>query len=281
MTALTILDSAVDGPHGPVPFRSYQRADATRRADVGLVWIHGGGFQVGDLDVPEADWVSRCLASAGVSVVSVDYRLAVDGVHFPVPATTSWRSGPGRRATALSASRRRPGTSAVGAPAGTWPPRCPSRPATDPCPCPGRASSSTRCCTTSYRRPPRRCAPVGRAPGRAEVPAGEDDGAEPQLRRRPAPGDAPVRLSGPWGRSGPSPHSHRELGPRRPAAVRGGIRGHLALAGVDVTWFVNQERLTGTSTSRSRRVRSARSPGCWPAAGARRRRIRTRGARAG
>ena len=86
MTALTILDSAVDGPHGPVPFRSYQPADATRRADVGLVWIHGGGFQVGDLDVPEADWVSRCLASAGVSVVSVDYRLAVDGVHFPVPS---------------------------------------------------------------------------------------------------------------------------------------------------------------------------------------------------
>jgi acetyl esterase len=42
----------------------------------GLVWAHGGGFAGGDLDMPEADWVARSLATRGTTVVSVDYRLA-------------------------------------------------------------------------------------------------------------------------------------------------------------------------------------------------------------
>lgn len=42
----------------------------------GLVWAHGGAFAAGDLDMPEADWVSRSLAARGTTVVSVDYRLA-------------------------------------------------------------------------------------------------------------------------------------------------------------------------------------------------------------
>nr|WP_277355736.1 alpha/beta hydrolase [Cellulomonas hominis] len=47
--------------------------------------MHGGAFCLGDLDIPEADWVSRQVAASGITVVSVDYRLAVDGVRFPVP----------------------------------------------------------------------------------------------------------------------------------------------------------------------------------------------------
>ena len=51
-----------------------------------LVWMHGGGFVAGNLDMPEADWTARELAlRAGAVVVSVDYRLCNDGVHFPVP----------------------------------------------------------------------------------------------------------------------------------------------------------------------------------------------------
>src|SRR4051794_5122589 len=51
-----------------------------------LVWAHGGGFVGGDLDMREADWVAREIcARAGAVVVSVDYRLAVDGVCYPVP----------------------------------------------------------------------------------------------------------------------------------------------------------------------------------------------------
>lgn len=42
-----------------------------------LVWAHGGGWQYGDLDMPEADSVAQVVAAGlpGV-VVSVDYRLA-------------------------------------------------------------------------------------------------------------------------------------------------------------------------------------------------------------
>lgn len=73
------------GPHGPVPVRVYlpEEAGPDRPA---LVWMHGGAFVGGDLDMPEADWTAREIcARAGAVVVSVDYRLCLDGVHYPVP----------------------------------------------------------------------------------------------------------------------------------------------------------------------------------------------------
>jgi acetyl esterase len=76
---------AAPGPHGMVPVRVYDdgAGDGARPC---LVWMHGGGFLMGDLDMPEADWTSRELARrAGAVVVSVDYRLCQDGVHHPVP----------------------------------------------------------------------------------------------------------------------------------------------------------------------------------------------------
>jgi acetyl esterase/lipase len=77
-------DLVVDGPHGPVPVRVYGDPDGTDRP--ALVWIHGGAFMFGDLDMPEADWTAReVCARSGAVVVSVDYRLAVGGVHHPVP----------------------------------------------------------------------------------------------------------------------------------------------------------------------------------------------------
>ena len=43
-------------------------------------------FPGGDLDMREADWTAReVCARADAVVVSVDYRLAVDGVSYPVP----------------------------------------------------------------------------------------------------------------------------------------------------------------------------------------------------
>jgi acetyl esterase/lipase len=78
-------DETVDGPHGPVPVRVYLPADAGTDHP-GLVWLHGGAFLGGDLDMPEADWTARQLADrAGAVVVSVDYRLCSGGVHYPVP----------------------------------------------------------------------------------------------------------------------------------------------------------------------------------------------------
>lgn len=77
------IDTAVPGPHGAVPVRVYRPVQAS---GVGIVWIHGGAFYLNDIEVPEADWVSQCFAEAGITVVSVDYRLANDGIHFPVPS---------------------------------------------------------------------------------------------------------------------------------------------------------------------------------------------------
>jgi len=75
-------DLTVDGPHGPVPVRIYGPGSG----GPAFVWIHGGAFMFGDLDMPEADRTAReVCARSGALVVSVDYRLAVGGVHHPVP----------------------------------------------------------------------------------------------------------------------------------------------------------------------------------------------------
>nr|WP_237550697.1 alpha/beta hydrolase fold domain-containing protein [Streptomyces sp. SID8354] len=48
--------------------------------------MHGGGFTQGGLDVPHAHLVSAQLAHRTPAVVvSVGYRLATGGVHYPVP----------------------------------------------------------------------------------------------------------------------------------------------------------------------------------------------------
>ncbi|MGW6659668.1 alpha/beta hydrolase [Rhodococcus sp. NPDC055024] len=62
-----------------VPIRVYRPLDA-RQLPV-LVYFHGGGWYMGDLDI--ADTTARDIASAsGVVVVSVDYRLAPEN-RFP------------------------------------------------------------------------------------------------------------------------------------------------------------------------------------------------------
>ena len=78
-------DDAAPGPHGPVPVRVYApSADGSDRPC--LVWMHGGAFMFGDLDMNEADWTARQICDrVGAVVVSVDYRLARGGVTYPVP----------------------------------------------------------------------------------------------------------------------------------------------------------------------------------------------------
>jgi acetyl esterase len=78
-------DTAAPGPHGPVPVRIYEPWDGDRDRPC-LVWMHGGAFVGGDLDMPEADWTARQICErADAVVVSVDYRLCHGGVHYPVP----------------------------------------------------------------------------------------------------------------------------------------------------------------------------------------------------
>lgn len=96
-TDLTVTDRTIEGPHGEIPVRIYRGTASAKPAAPGLVWVHGGAFMGGDLDMPEADWVARQLAERGIPVVSVFYRLAAlvdfdnpdaapptEGVHFPV-----------------------------------------------------------------------------------------------------------------------------------------------------------------------------------------------------
>ena len=64
-------ERVLDGPHGRLRVRVYRPATPT---GPGIVWLHGGGFSGGDLDMPEADWVSRSLAERGILVVAARPR---------------------------------------------------------------------------------------------------------------------------------------------------------------------------------------------------------------
>ena len=75
-------DRTIPGPDGQVPVRIYT-PDGNGPFPV-LVWFHGGGWVVGDLDT--SDGTARHLAvGANCVVVSVDYRLAPE-TQFPGPA---------------------------------------------------------------------------------------------------------------------------------------------------------------------------------------------------
>ena len=89
---VAIEDRSVPGPHGDIPVRLY-RPRNERDQPPGLLWMHGGGFAGGELDMPEAHVVSAELAARGAVVASVDYRLATETVRFPVPlddVVTAW-----------------------------------------------------------------------------------------------------------------------------------------------------------------------------------------------
>ena len=76
-------DRVIPGPHGDISIRIYRPRGEARHA---LVWLHGGGFTSGDLDMLEAHMVSAELAArADALVVSVAYRLADDATRYPVP----------------------------------------------------------------------------------------------------------------------------------------------------------------------------------------------------
>jgi acetyl esterase/lipase len=83
LAAVSPVDIAIPTPQGQVSGRLY-RAPGTVLA--GFVWIHGGAFIAGDLNMPEAHWVSLHLASRGISVLSLDYRKALHGVKYPAPS---------------------------------------------------------------------------------------------------------------------------------------------------------------------------------------------------
>lgn len=75
-----VLDRRVPGPHGDIPVRIFVPSTGKAPHPV-LVYYHGGGWTVGDLDTHDS--VTRALArDAECIVVSVDYRMGPEH-RFP------------------------------------------------------------------------------------------------------------------------------------------------------------------------------------------------------
>jgi acetyl esterase len=75
-----------------VPVRIYR----PHRAQGAIVWLHGGGFVMGDLDT-EHPWAARAAGRSGAVVISVGYRLAPEH-RFPAAlddayAVLAWTAG--------------------------------------------------------------------------------------------------------------------------------------------------------------------------------------------
>jgi len=79
-----VQDTSVPGPSDApdVPVRVYSPANRTA-ALPGLLYIHGGGFVMGDLDMFHPTLL-RLVDELGIVIVSVDYRLAPEH-PFPAP----------------------------------------------------------------------------------------------------------------------------------------------------------------------------------------------------
>ena len=75
-----VEDHVVDGPHGPLLIRRYAASPDPGRA--AFVFFHGGGMVAGSVEFSDA-LCRRLCAESGVSVFSVDYRLAPE-YRFPV-----------------------------------------------------------------------------------------------------------------------------------------------------------------------------------------------------
>lgn len=83
-----VRELVADGPHGSILLRLYRGQTAPRSSSPTIVYFHGGGWVIGDLDTQ--DVLCRRMANeAQCAVVSVDYRLAPEH-KFPVPLEDCW-----------------------------------------------------------------------------------------------------------------------------------------------------------------------------------------------
>jgi acetyl esterase len=110
-----VRNFAIAGPHGSIPLRLYRPGmEAMLPA---LVFIHGGGYVLGNLDTH--DRIMRLLAAqSGAAVVGIDYRLAPEH-RFPtqldeIAATLDWLAKQGAEA-GIDAARLALGGDSAGA----------------------------------------------------------------------------------------------------------------------------------------------------------------------
>ncbi len=103
----TMVDLAIPGPAGPIPARLFD-ARASRAPGPVVMFFHGGGFVVGDLDT-HASFCAEMARVLNLPVVSVDYRLAPEHRWPAAPddceAASRWVADSpdalGRKVTAL------------------------------------------------------------------------------------------------------------------------------------------------------------------------------------
>ena len=84
-----VRNLVADGPGGPIPLRVYRPAGVAAGTPLpGLVFFHGGGWVIGDLDTHDVQ-CRQLTAEAGITVVAVDYRLAPEH-KFPAAVDDAW-----------------------------------------------------------------------------------------------------------------------------------------------------------------------------------------------
>jgi len=77
----TLLDLTIPGPAGDIPARLYDPR-ASREPGPAVVFFHGGGFVIGDLD-SHGSFTAEMARVLDLPVIAIDYRLAPE---FPWPA---------------------------------------------------------------------------------------------------------------------------------------------------------------------------------------------------
>jgi acetyl esterase/lipase len=87
---LRVEDRAIQGPAGPIDIRIYwpPTDPGDSAAHPVVVFFHGGGFVVGDLDTYDGS-ARQHAVGAGAIVVSVDYRLAPEH-PYPAAIEDAW-----------------------------------------------------------------------------------------------------------------------------------------------------------------------------------------------
>jgi len=78
----SVEDRVIDGPGGPLTLRLYAPLEAVAAPVPLLLYLHGGGFVIGDLETHDAVCRTLCHES-GMKVAALEYRLAPE---HPFPA---------------------------------------------------------------------------------------------------------------------------------------------------------------------------------------------------
>ncbi|WP_102141043.1 alpha/beta hydrolase [Mycobacterium hubeiense] len=85
---LRVENHAADGPAGPIPIRVYWPPTSGDFTPPVVVFFHGGGWSVGDLDCYDGEARTHAVGGGAV-VVSVEYRLAPEH-PYPAAVDDAW-----------------------------------------------------------------------------------------------------------------------------------------------------------------------------------------------